>query len=251
MKKLIAAAVATAALLAARSFAQEITEFRIGILGGENAQDRLPRTSASAPTPRKTARRADQAVHPGRLQRRDPGPAGRHLDMAWLGASAYAKVYLTDPDAVEPVLVKTNLDGSFGYYSIGFARADSGITSLEDMKGKVFAFGDPNSTSGYLIPNGRDPRRPSARRWNRATTSARCVSSGGHEQTIVAVANGDVDGRDLGRRPGRLGRRLQLGRAAQGRRCRPRRHERARRDLALQADPGRPDRAAQGAARAT
>ena len=40
MKKLIAAALATTALCSAAS-AQEITEFRLGILGGENAQDRL------------------------------------------------------------------------------------------------------------------------------------------------------------------------------------------------------------------
>ena len=41
MKKLIAAALATTAL-AAPAFAEDkITEFRIGILGGENAQDRL------------------------------------------------------------------------------------------------------------------------------------------------------------------------------------------------------------------
>ena len=45
------------------------------------------------------------------------------------------------------------MDGSIGYHSIGFARADSGITSLDDMQGKVFGFGDPNSTSGYLIPS--------------------------------------------------------------------------------------------------
>jgi ABC-type phosphate/phosphonate transport system substrate-binding protein len=50
-------------------------------------------------------------------------------------------------------LVKVNLDGSIGYHSIGFARVDSGVTSLDDMEGKVFGFGDPNSTSGYLIPS--------------------------------------------------------------------------------------------------
>jgi phosphonate transport system substrate-binding protein len=55
------------------------------------------------------------------------GLLGGNLDMAWLGASGYAKVYLTNPDAVDPVLTKINKDGSFGYYSIGFARVDSGI----------------------------------------------------------------------------------------------------------------------------
>ena len=90
------------------------------------------------------------------------GLLGGTLDMAWLGASAYAKTYLTDPEAVEPVLVKTNLDGSFGYHSIGFARTDSGITSLDDVKGKVFGFGDPNSTSGYLIPSIEIPQETGA-----------------------------------------------------------------------------------------
>ena len=120
------------------------------------------------------------------------GLLGGTIDMAWLGASAYAKTYLTDPDAVEPVMVKTNTDGSYGYYSVGFARKDSGITSLDDLQGKVFAFGDPNSTSGYLIPSIEIPQ----------TTGASMESGdyfgevkfvGGHEQTIVAVANGDVD----------------------------------------------------------
>lgn len=70
------------------------------------------------------------------------GLVGGTLDMAWLGASGYAATYLQDPEAVEPVLVKINLDGSYGYHSIGFARKDSGITSLDDMEGKVFGFGD-------------------------------------------------------------------------------------------------------------
>ena len=42
--------------------------------------------------------------------------------MAWLGASAYARTYRTDPDAVEPIMIKTHVGKSFGYHSIGFAR---------------------------------------------------------------------------------------------------------------------------------
>ncbi len=90
------------------------------------------------------------------------GLLGGTLDMAWLGASGYAAVYLQDPEAVTPVLVKTNLDGSYAYHSIGFARKDSGITSLEDLKGKKFGFGDPNSTSGYLIPSVEIPQQTGA-----------------------------------------------------------------------------------------
>ncbi len=154
MKKLIAAALATTAL-AAPLAAQEITEFRIGLLGGENAQDRLNNneclrayTEEALGVPTRLFAPAD---YNGVIQ----GLLGGSIDMAWLGASSYAATYLEDPEAVEPVLVKTNLDGSFSYHSIGFARKDSGITAIEgDMEGKVFGFGDPNSTSGYLIPSG-------------------------------------------------------------------------------------------------
>jgi phosphonate transport system substrate-binding protein len=112
--------------------------------------------------------------------------------VAWLGASGYAKTYLTDPDAVEPILVKVNMDGSYGYHSIAFARKDSGITSLEDLKGKTFGFGDPNSTSGYLIPSIEIPQQTGAS-MESGDYFGEVKFTGGHEQTIVAVANGDID----------------------------------------------------------
>jgi phosphonate transport system substrate-binding protein len=86
-----------------------------------------------------------------------------------------------------------NLDGSIGYHSIGFARKDSGVTSLEDMKGKVFGFGDPNSTSGYLIPSIEIPQATGAT-MESGDYFGEVKFTGGHEQTIVAVANGDIDG---------------------------------------------------------
>jgi phosphonate transport system substrate-binding protein len=118
---------------------------------------------------------------------------GGTLDMAWLGASAYAAVHLQDPEAVEPVLVKINLDGSYGYHSIGFARKDAGINTLEDMQGKVFGFGDPNSTSGYLIPSIEIPQTTGAT-MESGDYFGEVKFTGGHEQTIVAVNNGDVAG---------------------------------------------------------
>lgn len=184
---------ATAALLSTTAFAQDaITEFRIGILGGENAQDRLTSNEClrayaeeALGVPVKLFTPAD---YDGVIQ----GMVGGSLDMAWFGASSYAKAYLTDPESVEPVLVKTNLDGSFSYHSIGFARKDKDIKSLADMKGKVFAFGDPNSTSGYLIPSIEIPQETGASMENGAYFGE-VKFTGGHEQTIVAVANGEVD----------------------------------------------------------
>ena len=73
--------------------------------------------------------------------------------IAELGASGYAKIYLENPDAVEPILTTVQTDGSTGYYSIMVARKDySGIKTLADAKGKKLGFADPDSTSGYLVP---------------------------------------------------------------------------------------------------
>jgi len=190
VKKLAFALLATC-VLSMPVAAQEFTELRIGLLGGENAQDRLnsnecfrAKAEALLGVPTRLFAPAD---YNGVIQ----GLLGGTLDLAWLGASAYAAVYLENPDAVEPVMVKTNEDKSYGYYSIGFAHSDSGITSLDDMKGKVFAFGDPNSTSGYLIPAVEIPQSGYSMKSGEYFAEVRFV--GGHEQTIVAVANGDVD----------------------------------------------------------
>ena len=194
MNKLLAAVLTTTALTTPVMAAEtSITEFRIGLLGGENAQDRLnnneclrTKTEDLLGVPVKLFAPAD---YNGVIQ----GLLGGTLDMAWLGASGYAKVYLSDPEAVEPILVKVNNDGGYGYYSVGFARADSGITSLEDMKGKTFGFGDPNSTSGFLIPSIEIPQETGATMTS-GDYFGEVKFTGGHEQTIVAVNGGDVDG---------------------------------------------------------
>jgi len=187
MKKLLALLAATTTL-AAPAFAQDaIKEFNIGILGGENAQDRLTsnecfraKVEEALGVPVKIFTPAD---YDGVIQ----GLLGGTIDFAGLGASAYAKIYLTDPEAVDVQLTTENVDGSTGYYSIGFARTDSGITSMDDAKGKTFAFADPNSTSGYLVPGAE----LTAKYGKLEDYFSEVKMSGGHEQTIVGVANGD------------------------------------------------------------
>lgn len=186
MQKLLTATALTA-ILASQAFAQEITEFNIGILGGENAQDRLTsnecfrvKIEEALGVPAKIFTPAD---YDGVIQ----GLLGGTIDYAWLGPSAYAKVVLTDPEAVDLMLTKLNTNDTTGYYSIGFARKDSGITNMDDAKGKTFAFADPNSASGYLIPGAE-----LAQKYGKLEDYFGEVKmSGGHEQTIVGVAKGD------------------------------------------------------------
>ena len=188
MKKLLAVLAATTMMTGvAHADAHAIKEFNIGILGGENAQDRLTsnecfraKVEEALGVPVKIFTPAD---YDGVIQ----GLLGGTIDFAGLGASAYAKVFLTDPEAVDIALTTQNVDESTGYYSIGFARKDSGITDLASAKGKSFAFADPNSASGYLVPAAE------------MTTAlgkleeyfSEVKFSGGHEQTIVGVHNGD------------------------------------------------------------
>jgi len=170
-----------------------IKEFRIGLLGGENAQDRMNSNQCLADKAAELLGVETKLFAPADYNGVIQGLLGGTIDTAFLGASGYAKVFLTDPEAVEPILVKVNTDGGYGYYSVGFARKDSGIESLDDMKGKVFGFGDPNSTSGYLIPSIEIPEATDST-MESGDYFGEVKFTGGHEQTIVAVNAGDVDG---------------------------------------------------------
>jgi phosphate/phosphite/phosphonate ABC transporter binding protein len=50
------------------------------------------------------------------------------------------------------VLVKALRDGKPFQHSVIVAKSDSGINSVEDIKGRSFAFGDPHSTSSHMVP---------------------------------------------------------------------------------------------------
>lgn len=192
MKKIIALALMSTAISSAAFADTSITEFRIGLLGGENAQDRMNSNECLRAKTEELLGVETKLFAPADYNGVIQGLLGGTLDMGMMGASGYAAIYIQDPEAVEPVLVKINNDGSYGYHSIGFARKDSGVTSLADLKDKTFGFGDPNSTSGYLIPSIEIPQTTGATMEN-GDYFGEVKFTGGHEQTIVAVNNGDVD----------------------------------------------------------
>ena len=107
-----------------------------------------------------------------------------------MGASGYAGTWLDTNGAVEPLVVPLENDGSSSYISVLVTRKDSGIDSLEKMKGKSLAWADPNSTSGYLIP--RSELRNSGIDIN--SYFSRTGFAGGHEQGVVAVLQKQYDG---------------------------------------------------------
>ena len=194
-KILLAATVAAFALTGpaeAVDFSQAVPVWRIGILGGENEADRLRSYQCLVDHIGQEfgigVELYPATDYAGVMQ----GLIAGNLESAHLGASAYAGIYLQDPNAVEPLVTEVQIDGSLGYHAGMYARADSGIASMDDMRGKALAFADPNSASGYLVPNfelnqrGYPTEGPNA-------FFGRVGFSGGHEQGIVAVLNGQYD----------------------------------------------------------
>ncbi len=192
LKKLLLATAAVAAIAAGSVSAQAQDVFRVGILGGENEADRLRNFQCLVDQlPEaigvKEVKLFPAADYDGTIQ----GLLGGTLDYAELGASGYAKVYLTDPNAVDPVLTTVQTDGATGYYSIMLARKDSGITTLEDMKGKKLGFADPDSTSGYLVPAVALPAQLGAKVDDYFGETG---FGGGHENVVLEMLKGNFDG---------------------------------------------------------
>lgn len=113
----------------------------------------------------------------------------RQIEGAGLGASAYAGAWLDTNGGVEPLWVAREADGSISYVAVMVVRADSGITSLDQMRGRSLAWADANSTSGYLVP--RSELRGAGMDIN--TFFSRTGFGGGHEQAVVAVLQRQYD----------------------------------------------------------
>jgi phosphonate transport system substrate-binding protein len=114
----------------------------------------------------------------------------KKAEIGHLGPKSYVEASNNNYANVEPVAQLRLGNGALGYRSCLIVHADSDIFSPEDMAGKTFAFNDPNSTSGYLVPSmffmsemGIDPQK----------YFSKLTFSGSHEASILAVANKKVE----------------------------------------------------------
>lgn len=169
----------------------ETTEINFGIISTENSQALKQQW---APVIADMEKATGLTVHPffapdyaGIIE----GMRFNKVQVAYFGnKSAMEAVDRADGEVFAHVV---NADGTSGYYSLLITYKDSDIHSLADVisrPGKYrFGNGDPNSTSGFLVPsyyvfakNKIDPK-----------THFKNVVAASHETNIMAVLNKQVD----------------------------------------------------------
>lgn len=105
------------------------------------------------------------------------------------GPSSYVRAHTVSNGGVEAFATMLAQDGSTGYFSVAYARANDSGTRLEDFRGKNLCLVDVNSASGYNVPlyamnkAGIDPER----------FFARVTTAGSHENAVLAVQQGTCD----------------------------------------------------------
>jgi phosphonate transport system substrate-binding protein len=122
------------------------------------------------------------------------GILSQSIDFAILGPASYAKARARDSrvDAFASFAAKKGFltpQGSF-YNSVLFTLKPFGYTSLMDLKRKKVAFTDPESTSGFIIPNMEFSRQMGL---SLKAFFGTQIYTGSHDRSINAVANGHVD----------------------------------------------------------
>ena len=115
------------------------------------------------------------------------------VNMAYLGPLTYVIAHHeSGAEAIMTQLIK----GEPFYYSYIIAHKDSPYNSLEDLlkdsKEVTFAFGDPSSTSGSLIP-GLELKNRGVYRNNNDYDFKNVLFTGGHDATALAIENKQVD----------------------------------------------------------
>lgn len=112
----------------------------------------------------------------------------KHVDFAYFGPKSYVEA--VEKAGAEALAMELDKEGNPGYYGMIIVRKDSPVKNIEAAKGRTFAFTDPNSTSGYLVPNilfYRDMKVKPEEYFKEVKFS------GSHGASILAVKNGSIE----------------------------------------------------------
>ena len=116
------------------------------------------------------------------------GQRNGSIQIAGYGPASYARAIVTGV-AVEPFATTVNNDGTIGYYSVFYVKADSPYKTIDDLKGKNLGLVDPNSTSGNNVPRFALNKM----KVNPETFFSKVTYTGSHENAVLALQQGTVD----------------------------------------------------------
>jgi len=116
------------------------------------------------------------------------GQRNGSIHLAGYGPASYARAIVTGVK-VEPFVTTVNNDGTVGYYSVFYVRADSPYKTIDDLKGKNLGLVDPNSTSGNNVPRFALNKL----KLNPETFFGRVTYTGSHENAVIALQQKTVD----------------------------------------------------------
>lgn len=176
----------TVLLLGTGPFAQQsLKELRISAIPDENPQEMLRIYSPFADYLTKEIGMPVKFVPVVDYAATVEGLAAGKLDMVWYGGLTSVQAIRQAKGATRIIMRKE--DAQFKSYFI--TRKETGIRSLQDLKGKTFSFGSVGSTSGHLMPRyfllkaGINPERD----------FSRFSFSGAHDATAAWVEAARVD----------------------------------------------------------
>ncbi|MCV6593929.1 MAG: phosphonate ABC transporter substrate-binding protein [Silicimonas sp.] len=172
----------------AADWKEDYQVLKFGILSGENEKDRIARYTPFEEYLERELGVEVEIFTAGNYDGVIQAIAADQIEFAFFGSSSYAAAYTATEGGVEPLLSRLQNDGSTGYYSIIVTRCDSGLNDLASLEGKVLAFADPDSTSGYAVPYFNLSKEVDPK-----TYFSAIPFSGAHEAGVVGVVNGTFD----------------------------------------------------------
>jgi phosphonate transport system substrate-binding protein len=100
---------------------------------------------------------------------------------------------LANREAKAMIVAQDRWHGNTSYRARIFVRKDSGLKTLEELRGKTIAFVDPTSTSGYVWPMVMLIKRGLVQNKDPKTFFREVTFAGAHDAALQALLNRHVD----------------------------------------------------------
>ncbi|MGD9535560.1 MAG: phosphonate ABC transporter substrate-binding protein [Alphaproteobacteria bacterium] len=190
-RRILMAAAIALGLMAAPAMAEPLKEINFGIISTESSQNLRPKWDPFlADLEKQTGIKVNAFFAPdyaGVIE----AMRFNKVQVAWFGNKSAMEA--VDRAEGEVFVQTVDVEGNPGYWSVLIAHKDSPYNNFDDVLANAsevtFGNGDPNSTSGFLVPsyylfaqNGVDPKKVFKR-----------VLNANHESNALAVASKQVD----------------------------------------------------------